>query len=152
MGRSWPRLRRRLTRPEGDQGRVSVFMAIAFFGLVMVFGGVVDGTGQLRTLMRAENLAAEAARAAGQAVDVEVVAAQGDHRVNAALAAQYAEEYLIQANERYDMLPPAVTLIDDGTTVHIEVRMPYRNRILGLFGRSDVEITATSTAVLVTEA
>jgi hypothetical protein len=134
-----------------DTGRISVFLAIAFTGLVVVFGAVVDGTGQLRTQLRAENIAAEAARAAGQAVDVDLVAARGEHRVNSALAVAYANTYLDTAQESHPGLAPNVTLGDDGTTVSIEVTLPYRNRVLGMFGRSDVNVSATATAVLVTE-
>lgn len=133
-----------------DAGRVSVFIAIAITGLLMVFGAVVDGTGQLRTLMRADNIAAEAARAAGQAVDVDVVAAEGDHRVDEDLAAEYARRYLVTAGHDEPGMTYDIGLGDDGT-VSIVVELPYRNRVLGMFGRSDVQLTATSTAVLVTE-
>lgn len=134
-----------------DAGRVSVFIAVAFTGVLMVFGVAVDGTGQLRTLMRADNIAAEAGRAAGQAVDPDLVAAQGDHRVNQDLAVEYANTYLATAGHDDPDMSYEITLVDEGTAVQITVQLPYRNRVLGMFGRSDVQLTATSTAVLVTE-
>lgn len=130
-----------------DAGRVSVFLAIAVTGLLMVLGVAVDATGQLRTLVRADNLAAEAARAAGQAIDVEAVAASGAHRVDPQLAAAYAEEYLAAAGHA----PDADVVVVDAETVSITVELPYHNRVLGLFGRGDVTVSATATAVLVSE-
>lgn len=132
-----------------DAGRVSVFLVIIFTGLLMVLGVTVDATGQLRTLMRADNLAAEAARAAGQAVDVDLVAETGQHQVDPVLAVEYAQRYLDAAGHDEPGMSYDVTLID-GTTVAIEVELPYRNRVLGMFGRSDVQVTGTAVAVLVT--
>ena len=98
--------------------------------------------------MRADNLAAEAARAAGgQAIDVDLVAETGQHRVDPALAMEYARRYLNCRAQRARMSYD-ITLIDD-TTVAIEVELPYRNRVLGMFGRSDVQVTGTAVAVLV---
>ena len=133
-----------------DAGRVSVFLAIAFSGLLMVFGVAIDASGQLRTLVRADNLAAEAARAAGQAIDVEAVAATGEHRVDPALAVQYAQTYLATAGHDEPGMSYTVDVVGDDA-VAIVVELPYRNRVLGMFGRSDVTIRATATAVLVTE-
>jgi Flp pilus assembly protein TadG len=140
-----------MSAPARDAGRVSVFMAVIITGLLLVFGVAVDGTGQLRTLMRAENIAAEAARAAGQAIDPDVVASVGEHRVNAAKAAQFASEYLAAAGHDLpgsccDVQPNAA-----GTAVDISVTLPYDRRIVDLFGFSDtIPVTGTATAVLVT--
>ena len=139
---------RPFARLEHDAGRVSVFLVIIFTGLLMVLGVTVDATGQLRTLMRADNLAAEAARAAGQAIDVDLVAETGQHRVDPALAMEYARRYLNAAGHNEPGMSYDITLIDD-TTVAIEVELPYRNRVLGMFGRSDVQVTGTAVAVLV---
>lgn len=147
-----------MTGPAGyaaarDAGRVSVFMAVIITGLLMVFGVAVDGTGQLRTLMRAENIAAEAARAAGQAIDTDVVAAVGEHRLSAAKAAQYASEYLATAGHDIPDSAWSVQPNAAGTAVDIVVTLPYDRRIVDLFGFNDtVPVTGTATAVLVTGA
>lgn len=133
-----------------DAGRVSVFMAIAVIGLVAVFGAAVDATGQLRTLMRANNIAAEAARAAGQGIDVDTVAEGGGHRVSQARAVQYANEYLATAGHDLPGGSWSVTPDETGTAVDIIVRLTYEHRILGMFGVPDAQVTAASTAVLVT--
>lgn len=134
-----------------EDGRVSIFLTIAIAGLVAVFGVAVDATGQIRTLMRADNIAAEAARAAGQAVDVDVVAAEGRQRVNRDQAVAYANQYLTEAGHDIPDSDWSVRLTDDGTAVDITVRLTYQPRILGLFGRSDVRVTGRSRATLVTE-
>ncbi|HEY8472087.1 MAG TPA: hypothetical protein VIL37_05560 [Natronosporangium sp.] len=144
-------MRYRNRRAGRDTGRVSVFMAVAITGLIAVFGVAVDGTGQLRALMRAENIAAEAARAAGQAIDTDAVAAAGEHRVSGAKAVQYASEYLATAGHDIPNSAWSVQLNADGTAVDIVVQLPYDRRIVDLFGFSDtVQVTGTATAVLVT--
>jgi hypothetical protein len=139
-----------MTPPQRDAGRVSVFMAVAITGLVAIFGAAVDATGQLRTLLRADNLAAEAARAAGQAVDVDVVAEAGEHRVNQDRAVEYASEYLATAGHDLPGGAWQVELNGDGTAVNITVELTYQHRILGLFGMQDAQVTGESTAILVT--
>lgn len=136
-----------------DTGRISVFMAVIITGLLMVFGVAVDGTGQLRALMRAENIAAEAARAAGQAIDTDLVASAGEHRVSASKAAQYASEYLAAAG--HDLPDSAWSVAPNaaGTAVDIVVTLQYDRRIVDLFGlRDTVPVTGTATAILVTGA
>lgn len=133
-----------------DAGRVSVFMAVAVIGLIAVFGAAVDATGQLRTLMRANNIAAEAARAAGQGIDIDAVAEGGQHRVSQARAVQYASQYLAAAGHDLPGSAWSVSPDESGTSVDITVRLTYEHRILGMFGVPDPQVTGTSTAVLVT--
>ena len=137
-------------RWDSDAGRVSIFITIAFTGLLMIFGVAVDASGQLRTLVRADNLAAEAARAAGQAIDIEQVAATGEHRVDPALAVDYAQRYLTEADHNEPDMSFTVAVISDDQ-LQITVELPYRNRVLGIFGRGDVMVTGRATAVLVSD-
>jgi hypothetical protein len=133
-----------------DAGRISVFVAIAITGLLAVFGAAVDATGQLRALLRADTLAAEAARAAGQAVDLAAVAETGQHRVDPDLAASYASRYLAAAGHDLPGSTWTVQLNPAGTAVDITVQLTYRHRILGRFGVPDAQVTGTATAILVT--
>lgn len=135
-----------------DAGRISVFLAVVITGLLMVFGVAVDGTGQLRTLLRAENIAAEASRAAGQAIDTDLVAQTGEHRVNPALAVQYANEYLATAGHDIADSDFTVELNAEGTAVDITVVLTYDRRIVDLFGfAGTIRVTGTATAVLVSD-
>lgn len=139
-------------RPRGDQGRVSVFLAIAVVGILAIIGVAVDAAGQFRTLMRAQNLASEAARSAGQGIDGPQAMQGNAVVVDPDLATQYATDYLATAFEHIDQdhLPPSVVPVDGGTAVRITVTLYYEPQILGLFGYGEIEVTATSTATLVT--
>lgn len=64
-------------RAAGEQGRVSIFLAIAVTGLLFITGVAHDVSVQIRTALQAELVAAEAARAAGQAVNPDRVAETG---------------------------------------------------------------------------
>lgn len=132
-----------------DTGRVSVFLAIAMFGLLAVLGVVVDATGQLRTLLRADNLAAEAARAAGQAVHTGVVRDGDDLAVLEERAAVYATRYLEAAGYGEPGQEWEVRTGSPPGTVHITVSLPYQPRVLGMLGYSERRVVVHTTAVLV---
>ncbi len=51
-----------------DAGRIGLFYAIVLPGLIAMIGLAGDGAGYVRTTQRADNIAAEAARAGGQAI------------------------------------------------------------------------------------
>src|SRR4051812_33942777 len=51
-----------------DAGRIGLFYAIVLPGLLAMIGLAGDGAGYIRTTQRADNIAAEAARAGGQAI------------------------------------------------------------------------------------
>lgn len=133
----------------GDRGRVSVFLAIAMVGLLVVLGVVVDASGQLRTLLRADNLAAEAARAAGQALDTGEVRDGDDLAVLEERAAAYAAQYLEAAGYGEPGHQWEVRTGSPPGTVHITVSLPYRPRILGMFGFPERRVVVHTTAVLV---
>jgi hypothetical protein len=133
-----------MTRLRGDDGRVSVFVAITFVALLVALGLGADGPGLFRTMAHADALAAEAARAAGQAIDVDHTAEQGVHRVSPAAARAAAESYLAQAG-----VEGQVTFSDDLTEVTVTVEIVYEPRLLGLFGVPAPTVTGTHTAALV---
>lgn len=128
-----------------DRGRVSVFLAITFFAVLAVIGVAADAPGQWRALLYASNVATEAGRAAGQAIDIEHTAATGEHRVDPAAAHDAAQQYLTDVG-----VTGTVELSDDLTEVTVAVTYLYEPQILGLFGLPPREVTATHTAALVT--
>lgn len=135
-----------------DAGRISVFLAIAFTGLLLVVGVVIDAAGQLRTLLRAENIAAEAARAAGQAVDHTQVISGGPAAADPAAATDAAEAYVAQAAAAVGQpATPVVVVSPDGAQVQITVTLVYQTQVLWLIGITEREVTATSTATLVSD-
>jgi hypothetical protein len=69
MNRLRARIRRAVsTDPEA--GSVTLFVAITVVGLLVLCGLVADGGVKLRATQRVDSVAAEAARAGGQALDV----------------------------------------------------------------------------------
>lgn len=140
-------------RTEPDAGRVSVFLAIAFTGLLIIIGVAVDASGQLRTLLRAENIAAEGARAAGQAVDHGQVISGGTATADPDQAAQAAAEYVNAAAAAVGQTvqPVPVVVSPDGTQVQITVILTYQTQILWMVGITERQVTATSTATLVSD-
>lgn len=133
-----------MTRRGSDHGRVSVMLAICFGGLLAMIGVAADASGQFRTLLYVDAVAAEAARAAGQEIDVEHTAATGEHRVDPQAAVQAAHAYLQAAGATGE-----VTFSPDFTEITVIAEATYQPRILHLFGRPPVTVTGTHTAALV---
>jgi len=132
-------------RGNDDAGRVSVFLAIAFFGVLAVIGAAADVPGLWRAMLYASNVATEAAPAGGQAVDVEHTAATGEHQVDPAAAVEAANDYLAAAG-----VEGTVSLSEDLTEITVAVTYEYEPQILGLFGMPPREVSATRTAALLT--
>jgi hypothetical protein len=126
-----------------DAGRVSIFLAIGLFGILAVIGLSFDGAGQLRSMQRADNLAAEAARAGGQAID-RAGAIQGlPTELDEAAARAAVEAYLRAAGA-----PPHQVDFptEDGQQlIRVRLRLTYQTYMLGLFGFDD-EVTVSGEA------
>ncbi|MDO3704006.1 hypothetical protein Q3W71_20275 [Micromonospora sp. C28SCA-DRY-2] len=134
-----------------DTGRVSVFLAVTMVGVLAIIGLAVDGAGQLRTLQRADNLAAEAARTGGQAIDRATAIEGGPKRINQPQARRAIADYLAAAGAtRHTVSFPTV---DGETVVRVEVTVTYRRSMLGLFGFDDtVTVSGEATARALTRA
>lgn len=128
-----------------DRGRVSVFLSVVVVGVLAVIGVAADAPGQWRALLYASNVATEAGRAAGQAVDIDHTAATGEHRVDPDAAVDAAYDYLAAAG-----VDSTVTLSEDLTEITVEVNYEYEPQILGLFGLPPRQVTASHTAALLT--
>jgi hypothetical protein len=127
-----------------DLGRVSVFVAITVSGLLFIIGVAHDVSAQVRATLHAELVAAEAARAAGQAVDPAQVAATGTHRVDPARADEAAQAYLADAG-----VTGHVEFNAELTAVTVTVAAVHPRLILRLFGFSDYRVERNATAELV---
>ncbi|GIJ29529.1 hypothetical protein Vqi01_46910 [Micromonospora qiuiae] len=135
----------------GDAGRVSVFLAVALFGVLAIIGMAFDGAGQLRTLQRAENLAAEAARTGGQAIDRATAIEGGPKRIDQRQARQAVARYLSAAGASGHRVNFPV--VDGETLIQVRVTITYRRAVLGLFGFSNtVTVSGEATARALTGA
>lgn len=136
-----PRARAR----QGEEGQISLLVLVLTIAVLAMIGLSVDGGGKVRALQRADNLAAEAARAAGQALQGPQ-AIQGDAKVidpDAAVAAAHA--YLAAAG-----VTGTVAVWPDRRHVTITVTITYRTVFLSLVGIDTLTATREATAVLVT--
>ncbi|MBV1851743.1 hypothetical protein [Catellatospora tritici] len=127
-----------------DGGKVTVFFAIMATTWVITIGLVVVGTGRTRALQRADNIASEAARAAGQAIDPED-AIQGKPKVvDATLAAAAARTYLTTVGAT-----GTVTVAPDRRHLTVRASVTYANPIgLDFFGGGTWTATGEATATL----
>ncbi|PZF90661.1 pilus assembly protein TadG-related protein [Micromonospora deserti] len=128
-----------------DAGRVSVFLAVAMLGVLAVIGLSFDGAGQLRTLQRADNLAAEAARAGGQAIDRATAIEGGPKRIDQPEARRAVAGYLAAAGVTGHTV--SFPVVDGEALVQVRVTITYRRSLLGLFGFDDtVTVSGEATA------
>ena len=102
-----------------DRGGITIFYAVLIPSFLALLGLVLDYGGQIRALQRADNIAAEAARAAGQGINAGQAIAGGKKVIDRAAASTAAQQYL-------NALPDAtgtVQVIDD---VHLRVNVTVR--------------------------
>jgi hypothetical protein len=137
-----------VNRAQRDAGRVSLFLAVALAGVLVIIGLAFDGAGRLRTMQRADNLAAEAARAGGQAIDLAGAIGGGEKVVDEAAAEAAVANYFTGMSDVDWMVsfPPG------GQQVTVVVEMSYDTAMLDLFGFADtIPVRGRATAVLLTE-
>ena len=135
-GRAW--LRR-------DEGRVSVYFAIALTALLVLIGLTVDGSGRFRMMQRADNIAAEAARAGGQALDAGQAISGGAKVVDPVLAASAVQAYLASAG-----VTGTVQIAADRQHLTVTVTIPYNTVMLSYIGVNQVTVSGRATATLLT--
>ena len=129
---------------ESERGSVTVFVAIAAIGLLAMIGLVVDGGTKVRALKEADRVAAEAARAAGQAIDVPAAVVGEVPTVQPAAAAAAAESFLAAAG-----VDGTVSVLDGGRRVAVTTRVGADTVFLGVIGIHRVQATGRAEAQLV---
>lgn len=138
-------LRRLRARLRDDDGRVSLFFVIVAFGLIVAAGLAVDGPAGLRALARADNVAAEAARTAGQQLDAAQAIPGGPKVVDPEAATQAAMSYIEAAGAT-----GAVQIDPARNRITVTVEITYDTIVLGIIGQSTITVTGSATAEIVT--
>jgi len=84
---------------EGEKGSLTLFVAVIATALLAVIGLAYDGAGKVQATQQADLAAAEAARAAGQKLNVGTAASEGGRfsPMDPAAAAAAANRYLAAA-------------------------------------------------------
>ncbi|MFI5840194.1 pilus assembly protein TadG-related protein [Catenuloplanes sp. NPDC051500] len=143
-----------MIRAGRDRGRVSIFLAIALFAVLVVIGLSFDAAGRLRTTQRANNLAAEAARAGGQQIDLERAMLDGVQVVDRNAAATAAVDYLQRAGVagEANWVTQGEGCADTARCLRVNVQMTYDMVMLPIFGFPEqVTVNGSATAELRTD-
>lgn len=133
----------------GEHGRVSIFLAVTMVGVLAIIGLSFDGAGQLRTLQRAQNLAAEAARAGGQAIDRATAIEGGPKRIDEPEARKAVADYL----KAVDTAGHSVNFpeVDGEILIRVAVSITYQRSMIGPFVQDKtVTVTGEATARAIT--
>ena len=126
---------------ERGGGAVSAPMAIAVLGLFVAVGLGVDGVRAAQGFAHADAVAEEAARAAGQAIDVARVR-RGDVAIDPRRAVDAARRYLSEAQVDGD-----VTVMGP-QRIRVQTRITRPTVLLGLAGHDSVTSAGSAEAVL----
>ena len=135
--------RRRSARRDGDRGGIAVFTAIVTVVLLGIIGLVVDGGGKLQATERADAVAMEAARAAGQAIDAGDAITGTAIRVDPQAAEAAAQAYLHKAGAT-----GRVSISEDRTRLTVTVSDTYDTRFMSVVGIGSMSVTGQGTATL----
>jgi len=128
-----------------DDGRIALLALVLAFAVLAMIGLSVDGGGKVRALERADSLASEAARAAGQAILAPQAIQGGDKVVDPTAAVIAAQNYLAAAG-----VTGTVAVAADRKHITVTVTIVYTTVFLGLIGIDTLTATRQATAVLVT--
>jgi Flp pilus assembly protein TadG len=126
-----------------DQGGVTVFIAICVVALIGIIGVAVDGGSKMRATERADYVAGEAARAAGQAIDPAEAINGTAIVVDPPDAAAAAQAYLRSAGAT-----GTVSVSDNGKTLTVTVTGTYATKFLSVAGIDSLPVTGHATAIL----
>ena len=128
-------------RPAGQDGSVSLFLVVAVLALFIAVGLVVDGGQKLRSTQRADDVAAEAARAGVQSVQPANTVRGQPAQVNPEAAISAARHYLSVAGV-------AGTVTVTGGRVQVMTSISFTPAFLSLIGLGTQTVTGRASARL----
>lgn len=134
----------RSARRARDRGRVSVFVAAAMPMMLAFLALTWDASDYLRALHRADNIAHEAARAAGQGIDLPLAVTGEQIVIDPAAAEAAATAYLADAG-----VAGTVQVSEDRRSVTVTVSVRHEPLFLGAFGFGARIATGSAQAHLV---
>ncbi|MFD6757361.1 TadE/TadG family type IV pilus assembly protein [Micromonospora gifhornensis] len=125
-----------------------MYFAILAPAFLVVLGLIVDGGAKVRALQRADNIASEAARTAGQAINAGQAMTGGTKEVDPALAADAAQAYLGDLNG----VTGSVTVAPDLQNLTVTVSLSWDPLLLDLFGAlGSTTVSGAATVTLVAQ-
>jgi hypothetical protein len=136
-----------------DRGSVSILFAVGVVMTVLIIGVVVDGGGDIRAQLQANQIAMEAARTGGQAIDLALAIPGAARQINHDAAKTAILSYL---STTHDLTGADVSLDGDpqynltSTQIYVKVRLIYHTSIMTLIGKDTVTIEGAGQATLLT--
>lgn len=130
-----------MRRLRDQTGSFTLIVAVVAIALLAMAGLVYDGRRQLTAQQRADAVAAEAARAAGQEIDGSTLA--GSPGLDRARAVEAARDHLAAADIRG-------TVTVDGTTIVVRTDATEPAAILPLIGITTLEASGEASVEIVT--
>ncbi len=125
-------------RRDNERGSVTLWAVIITTAVLVIMGLVVDGGAQLRAGQRADQVAREAARAAGQAISGDPVLGRPG-MVDVSRGRQAATQYLSAAGVTGDVSV-------DGATITVNTSVVFTPVMLSAFGFSSVTVRGSAVA------
>lgn len=140
-----------MKRPR-DQGAVAVYFAVLAPCWLAILGLIVVGGAKVREYQRADNIASEAARAAGSAIDPTTAIPGGLKRIDPVRAAAAVEDYLRLFREATGTTVSATIAVDPaGQRVTVTTRTEFVNPTrIEYFGGGAWQATGQATATILT--
>ncbi|MFJ4099875.1 pilus assembly protein TadG-related protein [Amycolatopsis japonica] len=133
-----------MIRLQGERGSVSVWLVGLSIALIIAIGWAVDGSRKAQAHSEAMSVAEEAARAAGQALRVQALAAGQVADVNPQQAAAEAERYLAATGM-------AGTVVVQGNRIVVDTAVTRSTIFLGIIGVSELSVRGHGVADLVSD-
>ncbi|MFF4449961.1 TadE/TadG family type IV pilus assembly protein [Streptomyces sp. NPDC001502] len=134
-------------RTRSDRGSLSPFYALSALGIIMIMGLLVDGGGALNATNKATGLAQEAARAAGQQLNIPAAVEGSAITVDPDAAVAAAQGYLAARN-----VTGSATVTDGGRRLEVTVHDSYSTLFAQFVGTSRISVSGTAHARLHTRA
>lgn len=136
-----PALRHRHT--DTERGSVSVFLATASVVMILLVGAAVDLSGQVLAQQHTRDVAAQAARVAGQQINAPAAIRGQGVRANPAQAAAAAQTYLNSSDVS------GTASVSNGTTVQVTTSSTYSTKFLSIIGLNSMRVTGSAEARIV---
>jgi len=122
-----------------DKGSVTIWLALASFVMIVLVGVAVDLSGQVYAQQHARDIAAQAARTAGQQIDASLGVRGIGAQTNTAQAIAAATSYIAAAGMEGD-----ASITGGGTTITVSVVDTYETKFLSIIGLTSLRVTGSA--------
>jgi len=122
-----------------DKGSVTIWLALASVVMIVLVGVAVDLSGQVYAQQHARDIAAQAARTAGQQIDASLGVRGIGAQTNTAQAIAAAKSYIAAAGMEGD-----ASITGGGTTITVSVVDTYETKFLSIIGLTSLRVTGSA--------